>query len=291
MIGDQTYDMSWYIILQDQTSPSRRHIQDRSNPLEGLNTIECVQRFRLDHSGILDICRLIDEDIRRPTKRSNAVSTLLQVCAALRFFAQGAFYRVTGDTLDISTATMSRVVHRVARALTKNVRRYVLFPDSEREIASTKEDFYKLKRFPNVIGAIDGTHVEILAPPQNIEADYVNRKFRHTINVQAVANARLEFIDIVAKYPGRTHDAFIWQNSGLRRQLQQRPNIGWLLGDSGYPLEPQLMTPLSEPRTPAQIRYNTAHMSTRNVVERAFGVLKMRFRCLDQTAGKLIKKT
>ena len=29
-------------------------------------------------------------------------------------------------------------------------------------------------------------------------------------------------------------------------------------------------------------------MKTRLVVERAFGVLKMRFRCLDRTAGKMM---
>ena len=37
--------------------------------------------------------------------------------------------------------------------------------------------------FPNVIGCIDGTQVPILAPSIN-EADYVNRKGYHSINVQ-----------------------------------------------------------------------------------------------------------
>ena len=37
--------------------------------------------------------------------------------------------------------------------------------------------------FPNVIGCIDGTQVPIMAPAIN-EADYVNRKGNHSINVQ-----------------------------------------------------------------------------------------------------------
>lgn len=55
----------------------------------------------------------------------------------------------------------------------------------------------------------------------------------------------------------------------------------WLIGDSGYPLQPFLMTPVgnAEPFTP-KAAYNQAHMSSRNVVERTIGLLKMRFRCI-----------
>ena len=38
--------------------------------------------------------------------------------------------------------------------------------------------------FPNVIGAIDCTHVRIQAPSGPVEADYVNRKSFHSLNVQ-----------------------------------------------------------------------------------------------------------
>ena len=45
---------------------------------------------------------------------------------------------------------------------------------------------------------------------------------------------------------------------------------------------------IGHPVTDAEDRYNISHINTRNVVERTFGVLKMRFRCLDTTAGKLM---
>ena len=54
-----------------------------------------------------------------------------------------------------------------------------------------------------------------------------------------------------------------------------------ILGDSGYPLRPWLLTPFEEepaPGTP-ECRFNQSHKKTRSVIERCNGVLKARFRC------------
>ncbi len=59
-------------------------------------------------------------------------------------------------------------------------------------------------------------------------------------------------------------------------------------GDSAYPLHPFLLTPILNPTTPGENRYNMAHIRTRNIVEHTFGVLKSRFRCLDRTGGALL---
>lgn len=60
--------------------------------------------------------------------------------------------------------------------------------------------------------------------------------------------------------------------------MQQLPSGGWLLGDSGYPLRPWLMTPILTPLSKQEEMFNRSHVKTRNCVERAFGVLKSRFR-------------
>lgn len=88
-----------------------------------------------------------------------------------------------------------------------------------------------------------------------------------------------------AKYPGSTHDATVWNMSGLKQFLKTQYEDGdrnsRILGDSGYPLEPYLITPFRSPvEGSRESRFNGVHASTRNCVERTIGVLKNRFRCI-----------
>ena len=51
---------------------------------------------------------------------------------------------------------------------------------------------------------------------------------------------------------------------------------------SGY-----LLTPVLNPTNDAEERYNSSHKCTRQVIERAFGVAKIRFRCIHKSGGEL----
>ena len=67
------------------------------------------------------------------------------------------------------------------------------------------EDFEQVSYMSTVIGAIDGSHIRIIAPSEDDYA-YVNRKRKHSIKIQAICNANLIFRDEVAKCP---HGSFI----------------------------------------------------------------------------------
>jgi len=64
---------------------------------------------------------------------------------------------------------------------------------------------------------------------------------------------------------------------------------GWLLGDRGYGIQPYLLTPFTpdDVSSAPQRRYQKAHTKTRNTIERAFGLWKARFRCLDVSGGAM----
>jgi len=88
-----------------------------------------------------------------------------------------------------------------------------------------------------------------------------------------------------ARYPGSSHDAFVWSVSNARQyylgQYESGDRSFRLLGDCGYGIEPFLLTPYRDPTyNSREYKFNIAHSSARNVVERTIGVLKSRFRCL-----------
>ncbi|XP_069473149.1 uncharacterized protein [Ambystoma mexicanum] len=61
-------------------------------------------------------------------------------------------------------------------------------------------------------------------------------------------------------------------------------------GDAGYALTPWLMTPIRRPRNRHEEAYNRAHVRTRGMIERTFGLLKARFRCFSRSWGSLLYK-
>lgn len=211
---------------------------------------------------------------------------LFQVLTCLRFLAKGDYLSEIADIHGISKSSGCLIVHRVIDAICTKLKN-IKFPTATEDLKKIKMEFYKVAHFPNVIGAIDGTQIPIQGMSSDDEHLYICRKGFHSINVQAVVKPDLRFTNAVCKFPGSTHDAYILSSSSLPECISNLTAGGWLLGDSGYPLKEWLMTPINNPKTGQEERYNSAHCRTRNVVERAFGVLKARFRCLHKTGGCL----
>lgn len=100
--------------------------------------------------------------------------------------------------------------------------------------------------------------------------------------MQVIVDDQLRFQDIVAKWPGKSHDQTIFDNSRIKTRFKNGEfGNGLLLGDSGYGITNYLMTPLLNPNTPAELLYNEAHIRTRNIVERTFEVWKRRYPILS----------
>jgi len=66
---------------------------------------------------------------------------------------------------------------------------------------------------------------------------------------------------------------------------------GIIVGDAGYACKKYLLTPLSNPITVPEKRYNKAHSKTRNVIERLFGAWKRRFHCLSSNMQTKLSTT
>lgn len=104
-------------ILVQRALRRERVVRDRAHPLELYNDKELFKKYRFNHEGVIAIIELIGGDIQRPTQRSFAIPSSLQVFIALRFYATGSVIDATATIHGISRATASRVIRRVTRVL------------------------------------------------------------------------------------------------------------------------------------------------------------------------------
>lgn len=260
--------------INERAFRRERLIRDRTNPLDIYSESELIERFRFGRQALFELIEELSPQLQHLSDRNSALSPALQVLIALRFYANGAFQNTMGDMINVHRTTACRAIRRVSLALQRLLRNYIHLPTQE-EAARTKQDFYLKSGIPGIVGCIDGTHIRIQAPSEH-EYLYLNRKGYHSLNVQLVCNSDMTIIDLVARWPGSTHDARILRESALYQDFEAERVNGLLLGDSGYPLKRWLMTPLIAPRTAQEHNYNRKHTSTRNIVERCIGVLKRR---------------
>ncbi|KOB65294.1 putative nuclease HARBI1 [Operophtera brumata] len=165
--------------------------------------------------------------------RNCSICPAVQLMVALRFYATGSHLIDVGDIHGIHNSTVSTIVKKVSHAIVGLRRQFIKFPSTAEEITCQRQ-FYSIAQFPFVIGTIDCTHVKIQAPG-GVDAElFRNRKGYFSVNVQTVSDAQ----NVVARWPGSTHDSAIFTNSTIHHQFESGLyRNSCLLGDSGYPLK------------------------------------------------------
>ncbi|KAJ8971355.1 hypothetical protein NQ317_002962 [Molorchus minor] len=97
---------------------------------------------------------------------------------------------------------------------------------------------------------------------------YRNRKGYFSLNVQAVCDSDYKVTDIVARWPGSSHDSHIFRKSAIKVRFETGEfGDAILLGDSGYPLTNYLMTPNRISTPPSGELCNHSHVATRTIIE------------------------
>lgn len=219
----------------------RRTLRDGQNPFEVTTEEHFVDLYRIPKVLCLELINELIPFLPN-SSRKHSISSQIMVLSALRFFASGSFQRSVGqDSLSaLSQTSVSRCVCAVATAVNKIAHKYIKFPKRD-EFPSIKLKFMEKFQFPGVIGLIDGTHIKISAPKNEIEHVYYCRKGGHSKNVMIICDAGYRILAANAQFGGTAHDSFVWRRSRASNFLEELYETGernfWLLGDSGYPLQ------------------------------------------------------
>lgn len=120
--------------------------------------------------------------------RSTAIPTIIKLAAALKLLGQGGYQHQIGQDhlLGLSQQSMSRCLIEVCVVIERILcTKHIKFDLSVEEEQETKISFYHTCGIPGVIGAVDGTHIQMIRPAIN-EHLYFNRKLKHSMNCMVV---------------------------------------------------------------------------------------------------------
>lgn len=142
--------------------------------------------------------------------------------------AHGNSYLTIGPNLNVGKSTVIEAVQGVAGALYELRDDHIKFPETSVELNASIQPFEELSALPNIVGAIDGSHVRIKTPSDS-GADYFNRYLQHNFIIQAVINGKKKCSLIsLADFPAVcTMLAYCGERRTERDYYYAYRNFGW----------------------------------------------------------------
>ncbi|XP_046855143.1 uncharacterized protein LOC124448176 [Xenia sp. Carnegie-2017] len=199
-----------------------------------------------------------------------------RLLVTLRYLATGDAHTTIAANYRMSSTTVGRIIYETSNALWDKLKEmgFMKTPCTESDWKKVSKDFEDRWNFPNMLGAIDGKHVQMFAP--------------------AVSDANYKFTLVDIGDSGRQSDGSVYANSNLGYAIENKllimPTDGKIthstkvlphlfVGDDAFGLKRHMMKPypfsnLSE----RKLIFNYRLSRARRVIENAFGICASRFR-------------
>ncbi|XP_049842931.1 uncharacterized protein LOC126293682 isoform X1 [Schistocerca gregaria] len=229
------------------------------------------------------------------------------------YLATGDSYTTISFSYRVGISTVSSIVNQVCDALWRTMQPLYMPTATEDFWRNVAAGFHDRWNFPHCIGAIDGKHVRIQAPPASGSSFYNYKKYYSTV-LLGLVDANCKFITVDVGSYGKECDSIIFSNSTLGKRLstyslgvpKDEPLVPGgspvpyvIVGDEGFPLQRYMIRPYPRRNLNDEKRvYNYRVSRCRRVVENVFGIVAQRWRlyfrplqCNLDTVHKVIKAT
>ena len=171
---------------------------------------------------LLDLVR--DKLERQNTRFRSCIPAEKVLAIALHRLENGISYVTLALLLNVGKSTAIEATQDVVEALNELRKDHIHFSETEDETAESIAIFREFSKLPNIVEAIDGTRVRIIAPKKDAP-DYFSRYQNHDFQIQAVVDGRKLFLDFEAGYPGSMHDSRVLRNWSLYAKAERRERL------------------------------------------------------------------
>jgi len=214
----------WYL------EEEQRRVTRRRKLLDQLSDYEIRKNYGVPYFGAQAICNFYEA---LEGQRVTSIPLETKTLVFMSYLRSGNFQYSLGTLSGVSQTSASRIIEKFTNFTISHSSKFINFPIGLEDRVQNKLGFYGVSgnRLEGILGVVDGSHVAIIAPRVD-EFAYVNRKQQHSINCQLVASYNYYITDLVAKYPGSSHDSFIWNHCSVRERLRNGEfGEGYFLGE------------------------------------------------------------
>ncbi|GJP67209.1 hypothetical protein CLOP_g24059 [Closterium sp. NIES-67] len=95
---------------------------------------------------------------------------------------------------------------------------WVRFPTRD-EMAGMAAEFKECRGVPNVIGAVDGTNLQVRGI-DDYRSEYFCRKQMYSVQLQLTVDVKCRIWDYVVGWPGSSHDSKVFTKSALYARME-----------------------------------------------------------------------
>ena len=132
-----------------------------------------------------------------------------RVAVTIWRLATNVEYRTLGELFGLGSSTVGKIVLETCIAVAQHLLQVHVHLPTGQTLKQVICGFDAKSGFPQVAGAINGTHISIIRPQVNATG-YFNRKGFHSLVMQAVVDYRGVFTDVYIGWPGHVHNAQIF---------------------------------------------------------------------------------
>jgi hypothetical protein len=217
---------------------------------------------------------------------------------AMRMLAYGTIADSLDDGYAMAESTVLECVKEFASTIISEFEEDYLRPPNQAELNRILAE-NEARGFPGMIGSIDCMHWEWGSCPVSWQGQYIGRKGRPTVVLEAIATKDLRVWHAFFGMPGSSNDLNVLDRSHVFDDLANgrthpveyfvngnKYDMTYYLADKIYPDWTTFVKTKSDPINSKDKTFAEAQEAARKDVERCFGVLRSKFRIIQQ-AGRL----
>lgn len=241
--------------------------------------------FHLTRPCLVFIADSIRARLRDPPPNTPHLSSDALVMITLNYYAHGISSASLLTKLGLTHTQCPAIINLVSATISQMTDKFISFPKTERAKATVASNIEAICEIPNVLGVLASPHFRVRVSPYDKE-DY--RTFFSPLGYTAVVSQIIcdsdgNILSVEKCEVGSTPEQEMWTRSDKGKEIEKgQCGDYWLIAGKGYVQSKHVLTPVSDPSSESEDRFNEAHAKIQGIMWSTLSCLMRRFKVLLQ---------